>query len=305
MRAILLGLLLVPALTSSAQAQTEPEPSPTAVLFGKKCGSCHTLGEGDRTGPDLLGVTQRRPADWLRAFIPAAGAKIDAGDPVATELLRKYKDVRMPDQPLTAEELDAVLAYITDCTSKKNCRLVLGKVKHASEATPADVARGRRLFEGSERLAGGGPACLSCHNVRGAGILGGGTIAKDLTFVYARLGDVGVTSSLEATPFPLMKDIYARRPLRPDEAFALKAYFADAAKDGTPPATDKNFLYLGVIGLCASFGTIGAIWSGRLRGVRQSIVNARLTPRTVNARLAPRTVNARLAPRTANKRGAR
>jgi mono/diheme cytochrome c family protein len=277
-----LALALLPALTAAA-AETpaasppagEPEPAPFAVMFGKKCGSCHTLGEGDRTGPDLLGATTRRQGPWLRDFIRAPGAKIDAGDPVANELLRKFKDVRMPDQPFTDAELDGILAYIAECTAKGGCRLVLGKVKHASEATAADVARGRRIFAGSEPLQAGGPACLSCHNVRGAGLIGGGTLAKDLTFVYARLGDAGVTSSLEATPFPLMKDIYVRRPLAADEAFALKAYFADAAKDGTPPAGDSNFLYLGFVGLCASLGTIGAIWHGRLRGVRKTIVNKR------------------------------
>jgi mono/diheme cytochrome c family protein len=283
MRAILVAAwLLVLAAPGSATGQptaapapdapAADEPPPFAVLFGKKCGSCHTLGEGDRAGPDLLGVLDRRPRAWVRDFIRAPGAKIDAGDPVANELLAKFKQVRMPDQPLTDEELDGVLAYLADCAAKGGCRIVLGKVRHASEATPADVARGRRLFDGRDRLARGGPSCLSCHNVRGAGLMGGGTLAIDLTFVYARLGDTGLTAALDAPPFPLMKDIYGKQPLAPDEAFALKAYFADAARDGTPPSTDRNFLYLGVLGLCASLGTLGAIGAGRLRGVRQSIV---------------------------------
>lgn len=256
---------------ASAQA-AEEEPSPSAVLFGKKCGSCHTLGDGDRTGPDLLGVIARRDRRWLESFIRAPNALIDSGDPLASELLRRYKGVRMPDQQLTNEEMDGLLAYMAECDQKGGCKIVLGKVKHASEATPADVARGQALFEGRGAFARRGPACIACHNVRGGGPLGGGTLARDLTFVYARLGDTGLQAALEATPFPLMKDVYARAPLAADEVFALKAYLAAAAADGTPPTRDHVFLYLGVIGLFAALGAIGAAGTFRLRSVRKDIV---------------------------------
>jgi len=184
----------------------------------------------------------------------------------------------MSEQVLSAEDLDGLWAYLDDCGRKKGCKIALGKVKHASLATPADVALGRDLFDGTRKLAKGGPSCLSCHNVRGAGLLGGGTLAKDLTFAYARLGDAGLQSSLETTPFNLMKDVFARRPLTPEEAFALKAYLADIARDGTPPAADRNFLYLGVIGLFAAFGTIGAIWSGRMKGSTRAAIVERGRP---------------------------
>lgn len=262
-------LLLLLALAAPAAAQ---EPAPGALLFGKRCGGCHTIGEGDRVGPDLLGVTSRRDRKWIAEFIRTPGAKIDAGDPVATELLAKFRGLRMPDQDLSDKDLNDVIDYLAGCTDKGGCKLVLGTVKHANDATPAEIARGQALFEGTAALSGGGPACLSCHNVRGVGPLGGGSLAKDLTFVYARLGDTGLQSALESTPFPLMKDIYAKSPLSADEAYALKAFFGHAAKDGTPPRPDRNFLYLGVLGLFAALGTIGAVWSGRLRGVRTSIV---------------------------------
>ncbi|MFO0758300.1 MAG: cytochrome c [Byssovorax sp.] len=241
-------------------------------MFAKKCGSCHSLGEGDRTGPDLAGATKRRDRRWLTAFIRTPGAIIDSGDATANELLGKFKGVRMGDQTLTDEELSGLLGYIDECTQKGGCKLATGKVKPAREATPADVAAGRALFEGVTPLAGGGPPCISCHNVRGIGLLGGGTLAKDLTHAYARLGEQGTTSALATTPFPLMNSVYATQPLRDAEAFKLKAFLYQSSLDGAQPVKDSSFLYLGALGAILSFGAIGAAWSNRLRGVRQTIV---------------------------------
>lgn len=241
-------------------------------MFGKKCGSCHTLGEGDRTGPDLLGATKRRSRTWLTTFIRLPGNAIDAGDPVANELLNKFKGVRMPDQTLTDAELDGLLGYIDECTAKGGCKLAFGKVKPARDATAADFEAGRALFEGRTPLANGGPACISCHNVRGAGVVGGGTLAKDLTHAYARLGEQGTTSALASTPFPLMTTIYKAQPLTDAEAFKVKAFLYASSRDGAAPRGDNNFFYIGVLGAIASFGAIGAAWRDRLRGVRRHIV---------------------------------
>jgi len=262
------------ASAAPAAAAAGEDVSPTALLFGKKCGGCHTLGEGDRTGPDLVGVTKRRDKKWIASFLENPGGVIDSGDPAANEMVTKFKGVRMPEQNLSPAELDAMIAYLEECTNKGGCKIATGKLKKASEATPAEIDMGRELFEGTRPLTNGGAACISCHNVRGAGPLGGGTLAKDLTFVYARLGDSGLSSALATTPFPLMKDIFAKKPLTPSEQFQLKAYFWSVHRDGTPPETDHNFLYVGFLGLGASLGLMGAVWSGRMRrGIRQRIVH--------------------------------
>ena len=268
MRTILIStLVLIPTLSF---AQGGPSG---AQLYAKKCASCHTIGEGDRAGPDLLGVAKRREKAWMQSFIANPNAKIDAGDSNLAELVKKFNGLRMPPQELTPEEFEALYAYLEDCTAKGGCKPeALGKVKLASTATPEEIVLGQKIFEGAHALANSGPACISCHNVRGAGILGGGTMGKDLTFVYARLQDQGLQAALDSTPFPLMKDVYAKHALLPEEAFALKAYFWSASKDGTAPGTDRNFLYLGVIGLFAALGSIGAVWQSRLRGVRKQIV---------------------------------
>src|SRR6267378_583028 len=42
---------------------------PSQSLFKKLCAPCHTIGVGDRVGPDLRGATERRQRAWLTRFI--------------------------------------------------------------------------------------------------------------------------------------------------------------------------------------------------------------------------------------------
>ena len=57
--------------------------APTMLLdraeytFRNHCTACHTIGGGDRIGPDLAGVTKKRPRAWLEK-VPA-GARQGAG----------------------------------------------------------------------------------------------------------------------------------------------------------------------------------------------------------------------------------
>ncbi len=215
-----------------------------------------------------MGVTSRRSKDWLLGFIVSPGAYIDRGDSAAVAMLEKFNNVRMPDQPLTPEQLEEMFALLQGCDAKGGCKISLGVAKKATEATPEQIALGRSLFEGSGLLVKGGPPCVSCHNARGIGPMGGGTLAIDLTFTYARLGDQGLQSALESTPFPLMKDIYGNRPLTEAEAFAIKAYLYSLSTNGDPPTADANFLYAGLLGALFALGAIGLFWAGRMHGVR-------------------------------------
>ncbi|MBI2186755.1 MAG: c-type cytochrome [Acidobacteria bacterium] len=82
------------------------------MLFEEKCTTCHTLGSGDFLGPDLAGVADRRPREWLLRFIVEPDRVLAEGDPVALELLKKYSDLEMPNLKVTLEEAEAALAYI-------------------------------------------------------------------------------------------------------------------------------------------------------------------------------------------------
>ena len=80
--------------------------------FASHCAPCHTIGQGDKIGPDLLGVTATRDRAWLARFIMEPDRVIDAKDPIATELLAKYKQVRMPRLGLTAADAQDLIAYL-------------------------------------------------------------------------------------------------------------------------------------------------------------------------------------------------
>lgn len=269
------GALPVHAQAPTPTAAPAPDaagPSPSALLFGKRCGGCHSIGEGDRAGPDLLGVLKRRDRKWLSAFIRGPSAVIDAGDSTANDLMNRFKGARMPDQALTDPELEGVFAYLDECGQKGGCKLSTAKVKPAKDATPADIAAGKALFEGTQPLSNGGAPCISCHSVRGAGVVGGGTLAKDLTHAFARLGEQGTSAALASTPFPIMKDLYGKMPLSDQEAFRLKSFLFSASADPVPPPADHDFFYIGALAALASFAAISAAWGKRLRGVRRSIV---------------------------------
>ena len=81
------------------------------ALFDRMCVACHTVGAGPRIGPDLAGVTSRRDDVWLRKWLKDP-IGMTQSDPIAKELLGKWKNVQMPPQPISAAELDDLLAYL-------------------------------------------------------------------------------------------------------------------------------------------------------------------------------------------------
>src|SRR5262245_3342999 len=73
-------------------------------LFQGRCSACHSLGQGDKLGPDLLGVTERREGGWLTRCIQSPEKMLAQRDPIAVALSEKYRNVRMPNQSLRSEE---------------------------------------------------------------------------------------------------------------------------------------------------------------------------------------------------------
>ena len=98
-------------------------------IFQEKCTACHTIGKGPLVGPDLKGVTARRPREWLEQWIAAPDAMLAKKDPVATELLRQCRDVPMPNQGLSTSDVTAVLAYL--------------ETAETAAAQPSDCGSGR------------------------------------------------------------------------------------------------------------------------------------------------------------------
>lgn len=264
---VLLALLVAPARGDAQDA---------AQVFAQRCASCHTIGQGPRVGPDLRGVTTRRERDWVTRFIREPSKLLDSGDAVATELLRAANNTRMPDLGLDDATVAALVSYLERCSSGEGCAAAGGTgIPPVRDARPAHVALGRSLFLGDAPLANGGPPCVSCHRVDGLGGLGGGTLAKDLTQVFPRLGEQALDAALTGTPFPPMNEVYAGRALTPREVFALKAFFADTSRTPPQPADRWGFPLVGAAGLVIALVLINAVWRNRLSGVRKPLVSRR------------------------------
>ncbi len=94
-------------------AQARPvDMNQAQTLFQSRCAACHTVGGGDKIGPDLQGVVQRRDPAWLSRFIQEPDKVLAEGDATATGLFRQYKQVRMPNLRLGEEEVASLVSYL-------------------------------------------------------------------------------------------------------------------------------------------------------------------------------------------------
>jgi len=96
-------------------------------LFGRDCVACHTIGHGDKIGPDLLGVTRTRDREWLVRMIQKPEQLLNGQDPIGTALLKKYKNVRMPNLSISDAERENLIGYMEAQT--------VAREKEAAEAT--------------------------------------------------------------------------------------------------------------------------------------------------------------------------
>jgi cytochrome oxidase Cu insertion factor (SCO1/SenC/PrrC family)/mono/diheme cytochrome c family protein len=86
--------------------------TPGEILFKKACAACHTIGGGDKVGPDLRGVTERREEAWLKRFISNPPQLRASGDPGLQALMQRFPAVRMPLLGLGEVDAGDALEYI-------------------------------------------------------------------------------------------------------------------------------------------------------------------------------------------------
>jgi len=247
-----------------------------ADFFRQNCISCHTIGGGRITGPDLKGVTQRKDAAWLEKFVQNPKAAIDGGDAYAVQLQQEARGVIMPTIPgMNAEMAKAMIAFL-EAESKLAKSQFAGGAISDRPLTPVDLALGQELFYGTKKLANGGPACVNCHTMGTITGLGGGRLGPDLTQVYARLGGrKAVGAWLVAPATPTMQSVFRGAALQPEEILPLLAMIEDAARQG--PAANQGslvkFFMAGFVGLALALVLLGAAWRGRFTAVRRPLVH--------------------------------
>jgi mono/diheme cytochrome c family protein len=237
-RALGVAAALAATLISSAPAAGAGATAADAKkIFTQRCSACHTFGKGIKVGPDLKGVTQRRPHEWLLRFVRSSQSVIQSGDVTASQLFLQFKRQRMPDwTDLSADQIGGLLTWLADNGPEQKP----ADERHAETATAADVERGRALFHGRQPLAHGGMACNACHVASREGHLAGGALGPDLSTAYARYQDTALTMFLKRPCFPRQPELGRAEYLTPDESFALKAFLRQTALPYDAPTTTAN-----------------------------------------------------------------
>ena len=248
-------------------------------VFETKCFSCHSIGGGDKQGPDLKGVTDRRSKEWLTEFTKSPTA-MSAKDADAAEIFKKFSPEVMPDQSLTDDELNSIIELIKSLTAKNEIFTPEG-AKLSRAIKPSDVPGGWRLFTGQTKFDNGGVSCNSCHSINSFGSLGGGTLGPDLTAVNTKYRDPELISILQNPNFPTMTKMFQDRKLTDEEIVQVFAYLqnskaispnAQVVSTATTGSIEPKFLVIGFALTILGLVGFNFIWRKRHKGVREEIV---------------------------------
>jgi len=88
------------------------------ILFKRICAPCHTIGVGDRVGPDLRDVIARRDRAWLTNFIRNPKKMFADRDPIVLALAEKFPGVRMPVLGISDSDAEVLLSYLDDQSAR-------------------------------------------------------------------------------------------------------------------------------------------------------------------------------------------
>ena len=273
-----LTVLIVPALLASTLSTLHAQDAPseeTIAFFRQNCASCHTIGGGRLTGPDLKGVTERQEEAWLVDFIRDPKSVIDGGDPYAAELFREARGVYMTQVPGLDRTLTEKLVKLITAESLLERSQFAGLQISDRPLTDADIELGRRLFRGAASYENGAPACISCHTVSGIGGLGGGRLGPDLTQAYDRLeGRKAISAWLGSPPSLVMQPVFKDHALEGEEILALVAYLKASAESeqGEAPASTLQFLLAGFGGSALLLLLFDFLWRKRYRATRRPLI---------------------------------
>jgi cytochrome c2 len=262
----------LPAIANAAGTDAETGKQ----LFQEKtCAACHSIGKGALVGPDLKGVTTRRPREWLEQWIAAPDAVLAKKDPYALDLLHQFRDVPMPNLGLGKSDVDAILAYLETTASPAAEASAPATEAANAPAVKGNPEIGKDLFTGVVRFQNGGPPCMACHSTSGIGALGGGQLGPDLTTVATRFGGAsGVDAFVAGLPTPTMKAVWSQHPLTTEErANVVDFLLGQAGLTQRPAEAIWQLAALTVLGLVILLAIAGFIWRNRLKfGVRRPMM---------------------------------
>lgn len=130
----LLGFLAFIVLFGFSSSRLSAQVEEGEKLFKSYCASCHSAGANQLVGPGLAGVDEKYEREWLYKWIKNSTALIESGDAQAIAIYEQYNKVMMPAQPVTNEDIDAILDYVKAYAEKAPAADAAG----AAEASATD-----------------------------------------------------------------------------------------------------------------------------------------------------------------------
>lgn len=118
---VVVGALVMGASVARAQGQMKVDAALAKrgqFLFQSRgCTGCHAFGK-KVSGPDLIGVTERRSMGWLKSWLKDPTAMYDT-DSTAKQLLADAHGIKMPNLHLSDADIDALINYLAQENAKK------------------------------------------------------------------------------------------------------------------------------------------------------------------------------------------
>jgi len=120
--ALLIALALGSAATLAAQGMGMTKVDTIAAARGKRvwnskqCFGCHELGHKQATGPDLIGVTDRRSVEWLRKWLKDP-VEMTSDDSTAADLKKQFGS-QMPNLKLNTEQVEGLINFLAQQTQE-------------------------------------------------------------------------------------------------------------------------------------------------------------------------------------------
>lgn len=232
------------------------------TLYQNNCAGCH--------GAQAQGIPG--------AFPPLAANPRVADEAYVVKVIRQglsgplevagqtYNGMMPPMAQVSEADAKAIASYLKGLAGGSAPAPAPAPQPAASPAPAAEqAALGRALFAGQKAFAKGGAPCMACHNAGNLGPMGGGSLGKDLTDLYVRLGEAGIKGVLANIAFPVMREAYKGKPLTEAEINALVAFFTQASKEArySSAVYGGRMWYAAVPIALALFGVMALIWLGR------------------------------------------
>ena len=253
-------------------------------LFKSTCAACHKTTSKKLIGPGLANIHEKRSIEWFKKFVTSSQSFINSGDAEAVKVFEEYNKIPMPDQAFSDAEINAIYEYLISVSPAKTDVATTETEEEVIPFNPSEeeMLIGRSLFSGVRGFENGGPSCISCHNVRNDSIVAGGSLAKDLTDSYNRLGKEGIGSMITGLPFPQMKMSYQNHPVTEEEATQIVAFLKEVGEQHYyhgVTSYQNTLLIWGTIGAAVLMGIFPLFWYKR----KKDSVNKRIYERQITS----------------------